>query len=194
MLENALKLRNASRGKMIAMKTMVSAELTVLAVLLPQLVHVLLGQPGGVKWLPMYLPILVGGCLLGAKWGLVVGVMSPLASFVLTSAMGSPMPVAERLPYMLVELAVFAVVTGLFTKKIANNGLWSIPAVILAQLCGRGVFLGLVFLFQSVSKLCPQMVWSQIQTGFAGIAVQAVLVPVVIIALRKVLINGKEND
>ncbi|MDE6679437.1 MAG: NUDIX domain-containing protein, partial [Ruminococcus sp.] len=32
------------------------------------------GQSGGITWLPMYLPILIGVCLLGAKWGMVIGI------------------------------------------------------------------------------------------------------------------------
>ena len=137
MFENALTLRNVSSGRKIAYKSLVSAGIIAMAVILPQLVHLALGQPGGVKWLPMYLPVLIGGCLLGAPWGLAVGILSPLCSFLLTSAMGSPMPMAARLPFMAAELAVFAVISGLFTKKISVNGLWAFPAVILAQIAGR---------------------------------------------------------
>ena len=107
--------------------------------------------------------------------------------------MGNPMPAAERLPFMAAELAVFALVSGLFTKKIAANGLWAFPAVILAQVIGRAVFLGLVAVFQNAVPFTPAMIWSQIQTGFIGLAVQAVLVPVIIIALRSVLMKGKRE-
>ncbi len=84
MLENALTYYNVSAGKKIAVKTLISAGLVALAVALPQLVHLALGQPGGVQWLPMYLPVLIGGCLLGSRWGLAVGVLSPLVSFAIT--------------------------------------------------------------------------------------------------------------
>lgn len=169
-----------------------SAGFVALAVILPQLVHLALGAPGGVKWLPMYLPVLIGGCLLGAKWGLAVGVLSPLVSFLITWAIGNPMPIAARLPFMMAELAVFAVISGLFTKKIAGNGLWAFPAVILAQAVGRGVFLGLIALTQSMTNFTVPMIWQQIQTGFTGLAVQAVLVPAIIIGSRKLMV--KDND
>ncbi len=194
MLENALTLRNFSLGKKITCKTIVSAGLIALAVVLPQLVHLALGAPGGVQWLPMYLPVLIGGCLLGTKWGIAVGVLSPMVSFIITSAMGNPMPMAARLPFMMAELAVFAAVSGLFSKKIAENGFWAFAAVIAAQLSGRLVFLGLVALFQSVTPFTPEMIWSQIQTGFVGLGVQAVLVPIIIIALRSLLIKERGND
>lgn len=194
MLENALTLRNFSLGKKITCKTIVSAGLIALAVVLPQLVHLALGAPGGVQWLPMYLPVLIGGCLLGTKWGIAVGVLSPMVSFIITSAMGNPMPMAARLPFMMAELAIFAAVSGLFSKKIAENGFWAFAAVIAAQLSGRLVFLGLVALFQSVTPFTPEMIWSQIQTGFVGLGVQAVLVPIIIIALRSLLIKERGND
>lgn len=194
MFENALTLKNMSYGKKITCKAVVSAGLVALAVILPQLVHLALGAPGGVQWLPMYLPVLIGGCLLGSKWGLAVGMLSPIASFVITSAMGTPMPMAARLPFMVAELAVFAVISGLFTKKISANGLWAFPAVIAAQITGRAAFLGLVAIFRSVTPFTPAMIWSQICTGFAGLAVQAVIVPVIIIALRRLLMGDKGND
>lgn len=192
MFENALKMRNVSYGTKITCKTLVSTGLIALAVIFPQLVHIALGQPGGIQWLPMYLPVLIGGCLLGAKWGFAVGVMSPLVSFIITSQMGSPMPLVARLPFMMAELAVFAVVSGLFTNKIAKNGLWAFLAVILAQITGRAVFLGLIVLTQSMTQFTIPMIWSQIQTGFIGLAVQAIIVPIIIIGLRKIMV--KEND
>ena len=194
MFENALTMRNVSAGTKITYKTLVSAGLIALAVVLPQLVHLALGQPGGVKWLPMYLPVLIGGCLLGAKWGLAVGALSPLVSFLITSAMGNPMPMSARLPFMMAELTVFALVSGLFSKKISESGLWAFPAVISAQIAGRAVFLGLIALTQSMTQFTMPMIWGQIKTGFIGLAVQAVVVPVIIIGLRALLIKEKSND
>lgn len=194
MFENALTMRNVSCGTKITYKTLVSAGIVALAVILPQLVHLALGAPGGVKFLPMYLPVLIGGCLLGAKWGLAVGALSPLVSFVITSAMGNPMPMAARLPFMMAELAIFAAVSGAFTKKIAANGLWAFPAVILAQICGRTAFLGLIAATQRFTQFTASMIWGQIQTGFVGLAVQAVFVPLIIIALRKLMIKDGKND
>lgn len=194
MFEKALTLNHVAAGKKITYKALVSAGLIALAVLLPQLVHIALGQPGGVKYLPMYLPVLIGGCLLGAKWGLAVGILSPLVSFIITSAAGNPMPAAARLPFMMAELAVFALVSGLFTKKISENALWAFPAVIIAQITSRGLFLALVYLFKSFVQFTPAMVWSQIQTGFVGLAIQAVVVPFIIILLKKLLIKDNPND
>ncbi len=187
MLDNALNVRNISTGKKITYKTLVSVGFVVLAVVLPQIVHLALKQSGGVQWLPMYLPVLMGGCLLGAKWSVTVGVLSPVVSFLVTSAMGHPMPMAERLPFMMAELAVFALVSGLFSNKIYKNSLWVFVAVILAQVCGRGVFLGLVAIFQSTTSLEVGAVWQQIQLGLSGMVLQIVVVPVFVIVMKKLL-------
>lgn len=194
MLESVLVQRNCSVKVKITVKSLVSVGLVALAVLLPQLVHLIAGQNGGVQWLPMYLPVLLGGCLLGTVWGIGVGIASPIVSFLMTFALGNPMPAFARLPFMAVELAVFAAVSGLFTKKIAANGWLAFPAVLLAQVAGRTVFMLLVLLFQSVTPFTPAVVWSQIQSGLLGIGLQAVLVPVLVIALRFLLEKDQKND
>ena len=194
MLENALAVRNVPAGTKIKLKTAVSAGLIALAVILPQVVHALLGMPGGVKWRPMYLPVLIGGCVLGTKWGLAVGVLSPVISFLVTSAAGNPMPAAARLPFMMLELAVFAAVSGLFSEILPKNGLLAFPAVILAQISGRAVFLGAVAVCQSFAAFTPAMIWGQIKTGITGLAVQALFVPVIVICLNKLLAKENQND
>lgn len=192
MLENVLVQRNAAQKSKITAKTLTSVGLIALAVILPQIVHLALGQPGGVQLLPMYLPVLIGGCLLGSKWAIMVGALSPVVSFAITSMIGEAMPALPRLPFMVVELAVFAVVSGLFSEKIYENGWWAFPAVILAQIAGRAVFLGSVAIFQSVVPFTVQMIWSQILAGWAGLAIQAVMVPLLIIGIRAILV--KAND
>ena len=194
MIDNVLVMKKVATGKSIAVKTAISLGLIALAVLLPQLVHLALGQPGGVKWLPMYLPILIGGCLLGTRWALAVGILSPIVSFLLTSLGGNAMPAAPRLPFMILELAVFAAVSGLFTKKIVKNGLWAFPAVICAQISGRLVFLAAIALTQSFTTFTTGMIWGQIVTGIPGLVVQAILAPVIMIGLRALLIADKENE
>ncbi len=192
MIEQALSRHNVALRVKITVKTLISLGIIALAVILPQLIHLALGAPGGMQWLPMYLPILLGGCLLGWKWGLGVGILSPVISFAITSLIGNPMPALVRLPYMIVELAVFAAVSGLFSQRIAKNGWMAFPAVLLAQVSGRLVFLAIAAIFQSVSPLSAVTVWSQIQTGLLGMVLQAVIVPFIVMGLRLLLIKDKE--
>ncbi len=192
MIEQVLTRHNAALRVKITVKTLISLGIIALAVILPQLVHLALGAPGGVQWLPMYLPILLGGCLLGSIWGLGVGVLAPVISFAITALAGNPMPALARLPYMIVELAVFGAVSGLFSRRIAQNGWMAFPAVLLAEVSGRLVFLMIAAIFQSVSPLSAATVWSQIQTGLLGMVLQAVFVPFMVMGLRLLLIRNKE--
>ena len=70
MLESILTQRNVKTKTKIAIKSIVTVGIIALAVGLPQLVHLVAGAQGGMIWLPMYLPVLIGGCLLGKWWDL----------------------------------------------------------------------------------------------------------------------------
>ena len=192
MIESVLVRRNVTLRVKVTVKMLVSLAVVALAVLLPQLVHLAAGAQGGVQWLPMYLPVLLGGGLLGWQWGLGVGVLSPLVSFAVTALAGDPMPAAARLPYMMAELAVFAAVSGLFSKQIVRNGWMAFPAVLLAQVAGRLTFLALAAVFQAVSPLTAAAVWSQIQTGLLGMVAQAVVVPFLVMGVRALLVREKK--
>lgn len=193
MVENVLTRKGLSFRLKVTVKSLISAGIIALAVILPQLVHIVAGAQGGVTWLPMYLPVLLGGCLLGWAWGLGIGILSPVASFLITSAAGNPMPAAARLPFMIAELAVFAAVSGLFSEKIVKNGWLAFPAVLLAQVAGRSVIMLSVVIFQSVTPFTPAVIWGQIQTGLFGMVLQTVIVPFIVMGLRSLLIKDK-ND
>ena len=101
------------------------------------------------------------------------------------------MPALIRLPYMAAELAVFGAVSGLFSKRIAENGWMAFPAVLLAEVSGRLTFLTLAAIFQAVSPLSAATVWAQIQTGLLGLVLQAVLVPFLAMGLRLLLVRER---
>ena len=193
MLENVLEKRKTSLKTKISVKSAVSAALIVLAVVLPQIAHLAVGASAGMTLLPMYLPVLIGGLLLGTKWGLIVGILSPVASFCITSLAGAAMPAASRLPFMMAELAVFAAVSGLFGSKISEKPLLAFVGVILAQVCGRAFFLLCVYAFRELSPLTVAAVLGQIKTGFTGLAIQAVAVPVIAIVISKLLNKGQSK-
>ena len=182
MIENVLNSRAVSLKEKFTVKGLISLGVIALAVILPQLVHLAFGAQGGMTWLPMYLPVLIGGCLLGVWWGLGIGILSPLVSFLITSALGNAMPALARLPFMMAELAVFAAVTGLFSRRIAQNGWMAFPAVLLAVI------------FQGVAPFTPAIIWSQIQTGLIGLVCQAIVVPFLVMGLKAILDREKRHD
>ena len=170
MIESILTRKNVGIRGRVTVKAVLSAGIIALAVLLPQLVHMAAGPQGGMQWLPMYLPVLLGGCLLGPIWGLGVGVLAPLASFAVTSAMGNAMPAAARLPFMMAELAVFAAVSGAFScsilsassqrRSINSDFLYPLtPFTPCAFAISRRVAKGSVFNFSRIFYLLFSFTW-----------------------------------
>ena len=193
MIENVLSKKQWSAGKKIGIKTAISALIIIAAVVLPQLVHLATGAPGGVKYLPMYLPVVIGGAVMGTVWGLGIGILSPLVSFLITSAFGNPMPMAARLPFMMAELGMFALVSGMFGKLIYNKPWTAIIAVLAAEIIGRAFFLLLIAIFGKFTPFTVPMIWGQIKTGFIGLVLQAVIAPLCIIGIRYLIKKDEQN-
>lgn len=183
MIEQVLVSKNLTTKKKIAVKSVVSTVLIALALILPQIFHLIGGAQSGMVFLPMYIPILLGGLVLGVRWGLGVAVISPVLSYLFTSLAGSPMPALVRLPYMIVELSIFALVAGLFNKLIAKNALFVFPAVVLAILLGRSSFLLLALIFESVSPLSFKIVYSQVMKCLYGVLIQITVLPLIVLLL-----------
>lgn len=194
MIDGILAKRNASTKACITVKTLISLVVIAMAVALPQILHVATGAAGGVKWLPMYLPVIIGACVLGAKWGVAAAVLSPITSFLLTSAVSSPMPAAARLPFMAAELAVMALVAGSFSSLIVKNAAWSIAATAAALVIGRAFFLLLVVIFQSVTPFTPAVIWGQIVTGIPGLIANLVIVPIFVFLFSLALKGDGSRD
>lgn len=188
MLDAVLKKRGTLFR--ISVKSGITVLMIVLAVALPHIVHVAGGATAGAKFMPMYAPVLLAGCLLGWKWGLAAGLISPLVSFLFTYlALGSAMPAAEKLPFMVVELGVFGFVSGLFARKIAESPFVAFPAVITAQLSGRAVFVltGLIAGSDFGAAI------SVLQTGIIGLVIQAVAIPLTVIIFSAFLRRDKKE-
>lgn len=101
------------------------------------------------------------------------------------------MPAPVRLPFMMAELALFALLCGLFSGRLLQKPLLAFPAVWTAEIGGRTFFLALVAAVQAAmgadAPFTAAMVWAQIHTGLPGLALQAVIVPVSVIGLSALL-------
>ena len=102
------------------------------------------------------------------------------------------MPALARLPFMIVELGVFALVSGLFSKLIYKHSWVAIPATLTAFIAGRATFIALVAVFQNISNLTVATVWNQILMGWPGLIIIAVIVPLVTILLNTLLKKEKK--
>lgn len=193
MIDNVISKKQWSLGKKICVKTIISLTIILTAVGLPQLAHLTMGAQSGIKYLPMYLPVIIGGAIMGTAWGLGIGILAPVVSFLITSAISNPMPALARLPFMIAELGVFALVTGTFSKLVYKKPWTAFIAVLTAEIIGRSVFIGLIAIFAKYTPFSVPMIWVQIKTGFIGLALQALIAPLVIIGIRYLIKKDAEN-
>lgn len=154
--------------------------LTAVGVLLPQLFHLVGGNAAGGVFLPMHIPVLLGGLLFGPGWGAAVGVVTPVISTLV-----SGMPPLDRLPFMVGELAVYGAAGGLFYRVCR----WPLPvSLLITQAAGRLVYALALLIAGNLLHLGPFSVvgaWTATVSGLPGIAVQWVLVPLLVYAVKK---------
>lgn len=137
----------------------------------------------GSMLLPMHIPVLICGFVCGWQYGLAVGFIVPL----LRSVMFGMPPMLTAIP-MAAELAVYGLVTGLLYKKLAKNTVNVYVSLIGAMICGRVVW-GIVRLVMagmgSSSFGMAMFISGAVTTAIPGIILQIILIPIIIVALRK---------
>jgi LytS/YehU family sensor histidine kinase len=168
-----------------SVKTRTAAAVTAIvsAVALPQIFHLIgtlsgTGTVSGEIFLPMHLAIFMVGFLAGPVVGGISGALAPLISFALTG-----MPTFAMLPYMMIELAVYGIVSGL----TANTDLPVIVKLLIAQVAGRLIRGGAIMIgyyaFSSVIK--PEIILTSIRTGIPGLILQWILIPLLMFRIAK---------
>ncbi|HOD67175.1 MAG TPA: ECF transporter S component [candidate division Zixibacteria bacterium] len=157
-----------------------SALYLALAVLLPIGFHAL-GVAGRI-FLPMHFPILLAGFLAGPAAGVVVGLLAPGLSHLLTG-----MPPTYAVPLMSLELPMYGLAAGIAYRRLHLN---IYIALVAAMIVGRLMFgLGLLVLglFMNLPYNAAQFfsAGGAIVTGLPGMAVQILLIPLIVAAVRR---------
>ena len=137
---------------------------------------------GGRTFLPMHLPVFMGGLLLGWLPGLIIGALTPVLSSLLT---GMP-PLIPSLPMMFVELALFGLVSGYLYHDKRKNIYF---ALITAMIVGRLGAAFVLMLFSDILgiRLHPlTYVAATFMTGLAGVIFQIVFIPVLVKRLEHI--------
>lgn len=155
----------------------------VCAVALPQLFHVMgaasgLGTSLGETFLPMHLPIILAGLLLGPYAAAVAGAASPLISFLLTG-----MPGTVMLPFMCIELCAYGLAAGL----MRNVKMPTLGKVVIAQIAGRAARALAIVLGANVfgSAINVSVIWTSITVGVFGLALQWVIIPLAVYRAKR---------
>ena len=143
--------------------------LSGIGIALPRIFHILAGSSAGATFLPMHIAVLIAALTFGALSASIVGGTSVVCSYLLTG-----MPTLTRLPYMAIELVIYAVLLGILNKKF-NSYISLIATIIL----GRVIYAGVLFVAINIFGLHTYgiSVIESIKTGLPGIVFQLVCIP-----------------
>lgn len=171
-------MNNTKYEKGLARKITISGLLIAVGLILPKLFHMV--NMAGPIFLPMFYPILIGGLLLGWKYGLMLGVVIPFISSVLT-AMPPFYPTAFA---MAIQLGTMGAVIGLANKKLN-----SLVALIIAQVSGNITYCIAMFALLGISG--KPFVLTTILTGvfiksLPGIILLWICIPCIFKLLKRV--------
>lgn len=154
-----------------------TALLSGVGILLPRIFHFLAGATAGSVFLPMHFAVLIAALTMGIISGSIVAGISVIFSYLLTG-----MPSLARLPYMLIELVIYAILLSAFNKKFN-----SYVSLVLTIVLGRIIYAGVLFVAINWVGLPTYgiSVIASIKTGLPGIAIQLITVPVISMILNK---------
>lgn len=145
----------------------------------------------GKALLPMHIPVIIGGFVLGPIYGLLLGVLTPLIrSFMFSSPSFFPSAVS-----MVFELGAYGFFSGLFycyVFKKKNNLVAIYASLIIAMLLGRVVYgiFKIVLSFIQLNKYTFALFISGAFTNaIPGIILQLILIPIVIKVFNKIKIR-----
>lgn len=138
---------------------------------------------GGNIFSPMHIPALLCGLLCGAPWGFFCGLIGPLISSMITG-----MPGMAFLPSMMLELALYGLLSGLFMGFVRTGHLTAdlYISMLPAMLIGR-VIAGLAraFIFAPGTYTVAMWISGYFVTSFPAIITQLIFIPAICIALEK---------
>ena len=151
-----------------------------LGLALPQMFHFLPIANAGKIMLPMHIPAILAGYLLGRQSGMIVGFLSPVLSCLMFQ-----MPAPLFMPIMAVELLVYGLMAGTIGGKIKNNYLSLIVVMVSGRIASGAMYIIMANVF-GLSQFNLQMFTVGIVTGIPGMVLQLVIIPPMVKLLRKV--------
>lgn len=165
----------------------------LLAVLVPWVCHQF--HLAGATFLPMHVFVLLAGVIFGWRAGLVVGFLTPLASYAI-----SGMPVLQILPQIVVELSAYGLAAGILHEKLKLRAIWSLVG---AMISGRlALCLAVLSIYLIVGEIYSPLglaanpfsvVWAVINQGWPGIVIQLALIPIVVWLVGKFAAKNTEG-
>ncbi|CAK7084867.1 ECF transporter S component [Tissierella sp. P1] len=152
-------------------RLIIAGLLLAIGVIIPTIFHTT-GIPGNI-FLPMHVPVLIGGFLLPPYLALLLGMLTPILNSLIT---GMP-PLFPMAVIMIFELGIYGLVASILYRKLE---LPSVVALIISMIAGRimaGLVVFILAAFFAIEMDPMIFVIGGVTTGIPGIIIQLVLVP-----------------
>lgn len=151
--------------------------LSGIGIALPRIFHLLAGSSAGSVFLPMHIAVLISALVFGGISGSIVAGSSVIFSYLLTG-----MPALARLPYMLVELVIYALLLSVLNKKF-NSYISLIATIILGRVLYSGVLFACINIFGLPTYGIS--VIESLKIGLPGVLIQLIFVPIIAKFIKK---------
>ena len=148
-----------------------------LGIIFPQLFH-FLGL--GPAFLPMFLPVLIGCMFIHWRFAVLLGILTPAVSWILT---GMPPLAPPILPVLIIELTL----TGLIISLLRQSTLWSVWVILpIGLLVDRIILFAIVIIIAPLFDIThPLFSLALVAVGVPGILLQLLVVPAAVTMIEK---------
>ena len=165
--------------KLIAVLAAIAASIA-----LPQLFHAVgvisgTGSAVGAAFLPMHIPVIIAGMLFGPVVGAAAGIASPVVSSLI-----SGMPVMAVLPFIVIELTAYGLVSGYVSKLKINSFIKLLVVQIVGRMARALAVVTAIYVFGN-SALTLASIAEFITTGLFGIILQWLFIPLCVDRFKK---------
>lgn len=138
----------------------------------------------GSKLLPMHIPVLLGGFILGWPCGLIIGFIVPILRSML---FGMP-PMFPTAIAMAFELATYGLVAGFLYKIFPRKNIFIYITLILSMISGRIIWGAVSIFLYGLNGAAFS--WKIFMSGglvnaIPGIIIQIIIIPIILIALER---------
>ena len=172
---------------------LLTAAFVALSVFVPWLFHQF--NLAGPTFLPMQLFVLIAGLLFGWRAGLLVGLFTPIASYFISS-----LPALNILPQVMVEVSSYGLIAGLLREKYHLRTMWALLGAIVGGRLALLTAISVLYFIsgQSYSPMGTattplQSLWTTVEQGWPGIALQLALIPAIVWLSGKLVARDLEG-
>ena len=177
-------------GQMSKTKRLVTTAICIaLCVVLPIAFHSV--PNAGRVFCPIHIPVLICGLACGPLFGALCGIIGAALCGLFTG-----MPAVPMLPQMMLELATYGLLSGIFINIIHTKKLYAdlYISLLVAMLGGRIVSgLAAALYFKAGSYSLAAWGASYFVTSLPAIAIQLALIPSIVFALSKAGLTAKRS-